>query len=80
MSVDLEKIASMLEEANQKITELETDKDTLESKNQELEKELELSKEASVMETQWDSSLGSVYENSYDAETPEGKLDDFLNS
>ena len=79
MSVDLEKIASLLEGAYQQIESLEGEKASLENENSELKNAVELSKQASFDENNFDSSsLGTVYDGAFDSDNSEDKLDEFL--
>ncbi len=82
MAVELEKIASILDEAYGQISNLESEKNSLESKVQELENELMLAKQAEDNATVWGSN-GSDFGNvSTDTpstyESAESRLDSFL--
>jgi cell shape-determining protein MreC len=81
MAVELEKIASVLDEAYNHISELENKNSELESKMAEMEEQLTLAKQAEDNATVWSngSSFGSVADDmpaSYD--TAESRLDSFL--
>ncbi len=80
MAVELEKIASLLEEAYESISALEQQNENLESENKELGSQMELQKQASAQGT-WDSDddMGSAVEyTSPEFASSEDKLDNFL--
>ena len=81
MAVELEKIASLLEEANQEIVSLNETNDGLNGKVSRLEEELSLSKEAADHSVSWGEGhdFGSVSsESPYENDSAENKLDSFL--
>lgn len=81
MAVELEKIASLLEEANRRIAELETEKETLLNKVKKAEEELSLSKEAAdkAFAYEYNTNFGSVSsETPFEYKDSESRLDSFL--
>ncbi len=81
MAVELEKIANLLEEASQKISDLEAKNEGLGEKVENLESELSLAKEAEDHSVNWDEGheFGSVSsETPYENDNAESKLDNFL--
>ncbi len=81
MSVDLEKIAGMLESAHETITNLENENEELQSKVDGLSHLDNLEKEASAQHTEWDNSgMGDVSTTPMmDNSNGENRLDSFLN-
>lgn len=82
MAVELEKIASLLEQAYENIESLETENTQLRSDNTNLQTQVELQKEASVA-GDWDDAndMGSAVDySSPEHHSPENKLDDFLSN
>ncbi len=82
MAVELEKIAKLLEDAYEQIATLESEKQSMETKIDELGNELMLAKEAEDSSIVWgdkNSSFGHVADDipSYN-ENAESRLDNFL--
>jgi len=81
MAVELEKIASLLEEAYESISTLEQENVQLKQDNSTLASQAELQKEASA--SMWDdeSDMGSAVDySSPENASSEGRLDDFLSN
>lgn len=79
MAVELEKIASLLEEAYENISTLESENESLKLNNNKLSSEAELQKEASA--SMWDNAndMGSAVDYaSPENASSESRLDDFL--
>lgn len=79
--VELEKIASLLENAHETISSQEDEIASLKAKNIELEQNVELSKEASDSSVSWESSheMGSAVDGFSTAPaSAESNLDSFL--
>ena len=79
MAVELEKIAALLEEAHENISNLEKENSELKDENAGLVSQMELQKEASVSSWDNDNDMGSAVDyTSPEHATPENRLDDFL--
>lgn len=83
MAVELEKIASLLEDAYENISSLEQERDSLLGKIAELEEQMELQKEASTGGAAWSNDdvydMGSASDfSSNEHASAESRLDDFL--